>query len=151
MSENTNIKLPPTGWRFATDPCAECLIIVEFESQKVTWPGRQVDCYNCANRLTAVRTEKQGPSAHDRYSSLASYDESIREYKLTEIMFARKRFSTNLIERWLIDRELANFEKSGSKGIDWDVFTKSTDSEACVLVMLGDGIIGRCVLDVAAV
>jgi hypothetical protein len=151
MSENTSIKLPPTGWRTAGEPCSECLLIVEHESKSIVWPGRQHDCYNCANRLTAVRTEKQGASTHDRYSALASYDESIREYKLSAVIFAKKSFSEDRSERWLADRELTEFEKSGMKGIDWSVFTKNTDPDACVLVMLADGVIGRCLLDLSAV
>ncbi len=151
MSENTSIKLPPTGWRTAVEPCSECLLIIEHESKSITWPGRSHDCYNCVNRLTAIRTEKEGPSSHDRFSSLASYDEAIREYKLTAVLFAKKNFSEARIERWLADRELVKFEKDGTKGLDWAVFTKTTSSEACVLVMLGEGVIGRCLLDMSAV
>jgi hypothetical protein len=143
--------LPPTGWRTAVEPCSECLLIVEFEADKITWPGTYKDCYNCANRLTAVRAEKQEPSFHDRYSNLADYDESVREYRLSALMFAKKSFTPARIERWLTDRELGQFKADGTKGLDWSVFTKNADPEACVLVNLGDGVIGRCILDVTAV
>lgn len=151
MEDQTALKLPPTGWQLTSDPCTECLVVIERNFHIMSFPGRSVDCYSCQAKLTVVQTEKQGPSIHDRYSGLVDYEESIRSYKLVELLFARRNFTDYGTQEWLASRELTAFQKTGSKGSEWDVFTKTNDPEALIFVQIEDGLIGRCVMDVAVV
>lgn len=147
-----NSKIPVVGWRTVGSPCAECLLILERESEKMNFPGRAVRCYACDNHMTTIRTEKEGVSIHDRFSGMSAYEESVREYKLVEVLFQRSKFTDHGMQQWLQKNELdESFAHSGRKGTEWDVFTKTASPEACVFVHLQEGIIGRCVLDVAAV
>jgi len=147
----SSLKIPATGWQTVGEPCAECLLILNRESATMTFPGRSVSCYACENKMTAIGTEKEGPSIQDRYSSEGNYQEFTKEIRLVELLFQRSSHTNYGMEQWIERNELESFERSGSKGVEWDVFTKTADTEATIFVHLHEGIIGRCVLDVATV
>jgi len=146
MSE-VELKVPATGWCLVSNPCPECLVLVERLSRVFTYPGNQADCYACGNRLTNVRTEKVA-SNYDRYSGFGGYGDSASEYRITEMAFLRSLYTERDMQDWMTKHGLEGFETVGAAGTDWTVFSKQDDPDACVFVLLEQGVIGRCVLDV---
>lgn len=153
MSE---LKTPALGWRTAVDPCAECLHVIAREGASLAYPGQQMECYSCHNRLTVVRLVKEGPSIIDRYSFLG--DEQQVQHDLVGLLFQRSLIGdADSAAVWMAGFETAGVAplqdtfKASDNSISKEFleFTKDDDTVRGgehVLATIEQGIMGRYVL-----
>ena len=144
---STQIQMPAIGWRMAFAPCAECRSIVEQESKGSIYPGQQCRCYACDNILTVQSTVREGMSMTDDLSAFVTDAELkvSKEWDLVEIAFHNDRFTFGSIDKWMASYGQAGF-KASRREMEWSIFAKESNPEASVLVLLDDGVVGRCLL-----
>ena len=146
---STKLQLPAIGWIPVFAPCSECYSLVVRESREV-YSGQQDNCYGCDNRLTVQRIAETGPSLTDMLSAFTQLDdlEKTHLWKAAVLAFDTRQFASNdLIERWMAHHELEGFIHKDDK-MEWMIFEREdlNPQDATVLVMLDEGVVGRCLL-----
>ena len=144
----STLQIPAIGWMSAVSPCTECLRIVAHESRRNVYAGQQHDCYDCQNRLTVQRIVQDGPAMTRTEAVLA--DDSIfaeKKWTVVEVAFD-DTFTSEARDAWMLNYGMEGFQQRSNR-LGWAIFNKEANSEASVLVLLDDGVVGRCLLDTA--
>jgi hypothetical protein len=140
------LQIPAIGWQAVFAPCSECLDIVQRASKGSPYSGQQVDCYSCQNRLTVTRIEQIGKSMTDELTGCRSIEighDLGGDWTVVELSFDTRKRSDRQIENWMVRHELEGFEKVDRK-MEWSIFASGERRAASVLVLLDDGVVGRC-------
>lgn len=139
--------LPALGFLVSKAPCSECCEVVVRSSQRHIYAGQQETCYDCGNPLNVQRIADDGVRATDLVFERDAEPRS-KTHEVVEVSFDRRRFNDSAIAKWLEHYGLEGFKHVQSR-LDWSTFrTDKATPEACVVVMLDEGVVGRCLTKV---
>lgn len=144
------LQLPVMGFLVSKAPCSECCEIVVRESQRLIYAGHQTLCYDCNNPLNVIRVARDevGGEARDARATDLIYErDSIprtKSHDVVEVSFDRRLHPGNSMQKWLERFKLEGFVQKQAR-LDWVTFrSEKATPEACVVVMLDEGVVGRC-------
>ena len=78
---------------------------------------------------------------------LDAVDGRRRDLVIVEVAFD-DTFTSEARDAWMLNYGMEGFQQRSNR-LGWAIFNKEANSEASVLVLLDDGVVGRCLLDTA--